>query len=310
MQVGILTQTFDRPTLEETLDAVAMHGLDCVQFDMVCAGADAMPDPTGAGVSKPAMPDRIDVRVSDRIRGEMTARDITMAAVTGAFNMIHPDPQRRSNGLQRLDELASACERLGTSVITLCTGSRDPDIMWRWHPENDSPEAWKDLVATMSRAVEIAQEKNVTLAFEPEANQVVGTARKSRRLLDEMQSPCLKVVMDAANLFHTGELSSSDELSRIPEVLDEAFELLGEDIVIAHAKDVDQQGERHVAAGKGVLDYDRYLSLLHAAGFDGPIVLHTLEESEVAQCVAFLRGKLASLGYGSVSEVGGNRGSR
>jgi hypothetical protein len=43
--------------------------------------------------------------------------------------------------------------------------------------------------------------------------------------------------MDAANIFREGELPLLDE------ILDEAFGLLGEDIVIAHAKDVKSTGE-------------------------------------------------------------------
>jgi hypothetical protein len=46
-----------------------------------------------------------------------------------------------------------------------------------------------------------------------------------------------EVVMDAANIFREGELPLLDE------ILDEAFGLLGEDIVIAHAKDVKSTGE-------------------------------------------------------------------
>ena len=49
----------------------------------------------------------------------------------------------------------------------------------------------------------------------------------------------------------------------------------------------------HEAAGHGKLDYDRYLSLLHAYGFRGPLLLHGLSETQVAGCVDFLRGKLA-----------------
>ena len=48
------------------------------------------------------------------------------------------------------------------------------------------------------------------------------------------------------------------------EILDEAFTLLGEHIAFAHAKDLDRDGEAgHLAAGKGLLDYDQYLSLLN-----------------------------------------------
>jgi sugar phosphate isomerase/epimerase len=274
MRIGIFARTFDRPSLEEILDAVKAQGLECVQFNMACAGSASLPD-------------RIESRLADRIRTEMTRRGITMAAVSGTFNMIHPDLRERRHGLQRLRVLASACQQLGTSVVTLCTGSRDPENMWRRHADNELTEAWNDLVESMSQALEIAEENDVTLAFEPEVANVIDSAVKGRRLIKEMSSPRLKVVMDGANLFHAGELK------RLHEVLDEAFELLGDHIVIAHAKDLKSDGEAgHEAAGTGLLDYDHYLRLLQVAGFDGPVILHSLSEAQVPECVAFLRRKL------------------
>ena len=44
MRLGIFAKTFARPTLEETLDAVAGHGLACVQFNMACAGLPTLPE--------------------------------------------------------------------------------------------------------------------------------------------------------------------------------------------------------------------------------------------------------------------------
>ncbi len=274
MQLGIFAKTFPRPTLGATLDAVRACGLDCVQFNMACAGL-------------PPLPDRIDDDVADTVRRETAARGITLAAVSGTFNMAHPDPARRRDGLARLRVLAAACRRMGTSVITLCTGSRDPDDMWRRHPENESPGAWRDLVSCMREALTAAEESGVTLAFEPEVSNVVDSARKGRRLLDALASPRLKVVMDGANLFHAGELP------RMHEVLDGAFDLLGREIVLAHAKDLSRDGEAgHEAAGTGLLDYDHYLGLLCRAGYDGPLILHGPREDQVGRSVAFLRGRL------------------
>jgi sugar phosphate isomerase/epimerase len=96
------------------------------------------------------------------------------------------------------------------------------------------------------------------------------------------------VVIDAANLFHPADLA------HIPAVLQNAFDLLGADIVLAHAKDLSASGEV-VAAGKGVLDYDLYLRLLQKAGYSGPLILHSLAEEEVASSVAFLWVKLNQL---------------
>ena len=275
MQLGIYAKTFDRPTLEGVLDAVVSHGLHCIQFNFACAGL-------------PSMPERIEPNLLDQIRHQTDARKIKMAAMSGTFNMIHPDPKQRRQGLQRLPVLAAACRQMGVPIITLCTGTRDPHDMWRAHPDNQTQEAWRDLVDALSEALTIAEQFNLILGFEPEVSNVVDSARKGRRLLDEMQSPHLKVVCDGANLFPAGTLP------RMREVLDEAFDLLGRDIVIAHAKDLDHDGEAgHRPAGKGLLDYDYYLQLLQQSGFNGPLLLHGLAESEVDECVSFVRGKMA-----------------
>lgn len=273
MKIGIFAKTFARPTLAETLDAVAQHGIHEVQFNLICAGV-------------PSMPDQIDPALAATIRRELAARDIRMAAISGTFNIIHPNLEQRRTGMRRLRELAAACRELGTEVITLSTGTRDPENMWRRHPDNDTPEAWRDMIAALREAVQIAEEHDVTLAFEPEVTNVIDSAAKGRRLLDEIGSSRLRVVMDGANLFHAGELP------HMREILAEAFALLGNDIVLAHAKDLSQDGEAgHEAAGAGQLDYDVYLSLLRSIGYRGPLILHALTEEQVDSSVAFLRQK-------------------
>ena len=277
MKIGIMSRTFARATLEEELDAVANHGISCMQFGL-----------SSAGVTE--LPTHIDAGLCDKIREEMAARNITMIALGGTYNMIHPDLQQRTDGLRNLRVLAAACDRLGTSVITLCTGTRDPNNMWRRHPDNDTPQAWDDLVVSMRQAIQVAEEYEVTLAFEPEVANVVDSAIKARRIIDQIGSPYLKVVMDGANIFHTGELP------RMREILDEAFALLGEHIAFAHAKDLDRDGEAgHLAAGKGLLDYDQYLSLLNKVDADVSMILHGLSEIEVDGCVAFLREKMEAI---------------
>jgi sugar phosphate isomerase/epimerase len=277
IQIGILLGTFGQPTLEARLDAVRAGGLDCVQLSLDCAGV-------------PAMPEEISSELAGRIRHEAAARRITIASVQGTFNMSHPDAEQRRTGLRRFRVLAEACAHLGTSKIHLCTGTRDRENMWRRHPENGSPAAWRDMAACVREAADIARQAGVVLGFEPEVNNVVDSARKARRLLDEIGSPYLKVTIDPANIFHAGELP------RMSEMLDEAFALLGKDIVMAHAKDLDHDGDAgHLAAGQGKLDYDRYVSLLHTYGFKGPLLLHGLSEAQVPGCVAFLRERLARL---------------
>ena len=214
------------------------------------------------------MPETIPADVTDRIRRAAADRQITIASVRGTFNMSHPDPEERRAGLRRLKVLAEACPGLSTSKIHICTGTRNRDNMWRPHPDNGLPASWRDMAACVREATDIARQAGVVLAFEPEVNNVVDSAKKARRLLDEIGSPFLKVTIDAANLFHAGELP------RMKEILDEAFALVGKDVVLAHAKDLDHDGDAgHLPAGHGKLDYDRYLALLHRYRFPGRFLL-------------------------------------
>jgi len=279
---GLFAKTFARPSPEGVFDALAGYGLRETQFNMSVAGLSPLPEEIA--------PD-----LADRVRVAAAERRISLAAVSGTFNMIHPDKKVRRDGLHRLGVLMGACERLGTTTVTLCTGTRDHEDMWRRHPDNARPEAWRDLLATMQEALQTAEEHGVTLAFEPEVGNVVDSAGKGRRLLDEMRSPRLKVVIDAANLFDARD--PTRRLSRSEEILAEAFELLGGDLYLAHAKDVNDSGEV-VAVGKGDLDFDLYLKHLKEAGYRGPLVMHGLAEEEVESSLAFLRDKLARSGSG------------
>ncbi len=276
MDIGIFSKTFARPTLGAVLDAVAEHGVHAVQFNLSCAGVEEIPD-----VIAPTL--------VATIRQEMAARGITMSAISGTFNMIHPDMAERQAGLRRLRTLAAACESLGTSVITLCTGTRNTESMWRSHPDNGSEDAWRDLVVSMHETAAIAEEYGVTMAFEPEVSNVIDSAQRARRLLDEIGSPYLKVVMDGANVFHKGELP------HMTAILTEAFDLLGNDIALAHAKDLTEDGHAgNAAAGTGLLDYDLYVRLLHESGYTGALVLHGLSEAQTPGCIEFLRARLAA----------------
>ena len=264
--------------MEETLDAVAATGLRHIKFNMVCAGM-------------PSMPHREDPNTAKRIRAATQLRGLVISAVSGTFNMAHPSLEVRRSGLSQLRNLAAMCADMGASVITLSTGSRDPQNMWKHHPDNRTKEAWADLLSSMEQALIIADQFDVTMAIEPEFNNVVCDARRARQLLDTMQSRRLKIVIDPANLCEPGQLH------RLNEKMEEAFELLGEHLVLAHAKDVTEDPEfQHAAACKGVLDYSRYLSLLRQVSYEGALVMHGLDESEVPDSLRFLRGKCDELG--------------
>jgi sugar phosphate isomerase/epimerase len=276
MRLGVFARTFTRPTVEEVLDAVVGAGLDLIHFNFACAGL-------------PSMPMEIPRGLAGTLGSAVQKRSLEMAAISGTFNMIHPDRKQREAGFRSLALIAANCQEMGTRVITLCTGTRNPDDMWKADPQNESADAWKEMLDGMERALEVAATYDLCLGVEPELGNVINSAARARRLLDELKSTRVKIIMDAANLLHGSEIDKAGEIWR------EAFDLLGRDIIIAHAKDLTVTG-KFVAAGKGDLDWDLYVSLLRSVNFTGPLILHGLTEAEVTSSVRLLRSKVVSSG--------------
>jgi sugar phosphate isomerase/epimerase len=123
-----------------------------------------------------------------------------------------------------------------------------------------------------------------SLPIEPEHANVVDDAARARALLDALQAgDQLKVIPDPANLWDADRPQH--------DVLQEAFDLLGADLAIAHAKDRQHDGKT-CALGRGVVDFDAYFGLLQSVGFSGPVIMHGFEETEAAESTAFARAKL------------------
>ncbi len=272
MRLGIFAKTFPGSEPAAVLGAARAAGFACVQYNMVCSGLPAMPDAVPAGTA----------RAVAEAAGQT---GIAISALSGTYNMIHPDPQVRETGLRRLDGLLAAAAVMGAPLVTLCTGTRNPDDPWRFHPENAGPEAWRDLLGEMARAAGMAESHGVMLGIEPEAGNVVDTAASARRLLSEIASPNLGIVLDPANLIEAAPSEAGDVIAR-------AVDMLGPRIVLAHAKDRDSDGAV-VPAGCGLVDFGRFIRDLRVAGFDGDLVAHGLTAAQAPAVARHLSALIA-----------------
>jgi sugar phosphate isomerase/epimerase len=268
MRLGIFAKTFPGQTASEVLSAVTHAGFDCAQYNLACSGLASMPD-----------------EVDPAIIEEVKATQVEIVALSGTFNMIHPDAQVRGDGLRRLHVVARAARAMGAPLVTLCTGTRHSRDMWHDHPDNNSMEAWRDLLAAMAEAVHIAEQNNVELGIEPELANVVNSARRAKALIDEMQSDRIRIVFDPANLFEV------ETRERQRQIVSEGLTLLGDRIAICHAKDRLANGD-FAAAGQGVLDYGHFIRELRNIGFDGAMVAHGLQANEAASVATFLWQRL------------------
>lgn len=272
MKLGIFAKTFEGTDPALVFSAAKASGFSMVQYNMACSGLTSMPD-------------EISSEIATAVNHGAKQNDIEITAISATYNMIHPDMAVRKIGLQRLEILATRCAAMGASTLTLCTGTRHATDQWQWHAENETPDAWRDLVSEMAQALAIAERYNVVLGIEPELTNVVNSAAKAKLLIGEMQSSRLKIIFDAANLFEAASLQEQKS------IISASVDMLAEHIVMAHAKDRRPDGAFTVA-GRGCLDYGHYISCLKRVGFDGALVTHGLAAADAPNVAQFLNSQI------------------
>ncbi len=273
MKIGIFAKTFAGTDPLSVLTHAKAAGYDCVQYNMACSGLASMPDSVAP-------------KIIDDIARAAAETGVEIVALSATYNMIHPDTAIRAAGIKRLAIICEAAASLKIPLVTLCTGTRDATDQWRHHPDNTTASAWADLVTEMRKAALLAERFGVSLGIEPEQDNVVTNARSALKLIDEVKSPTIRIVLDPANLF---EKATTDEARRIVAA---ATDLLAGHIALAHAKDRYPDG-RFGAAGEGVVDFAAFIDRLKACGFEGPIVTHGLEQSKAPDVARFLRGLMS-----------------
>ncbi|TIS16935.1 MAG: sugar phosphate isomerase/epimerase, partial [Mesorhizobium sp.] len=100
------------------------------------------------------------------------------------------------DGLRRLGVVIEAAARLSIPLVTLCTGTRNAEDQWAHHPDNADPSAWADMAREMDKALQLAEHQGVDLGIEPEQANIVTSADDAARLISEMGSNRLRIVLD------------------------------------------------------------------------------------------------------------------
>jgi sugar phosphate isomerase/epimerase len=274
-RLGIFARTFVRDSAAAVADAVVAAGYSTVQLNLSCIGLPTIP----------ADPDALDLA---GIAAEFARRGVGIWGVSATYNTIHPDPRLREELTARAARFLARVPELGAGFATLCTGTRDATEMWRRHPDNDTPAAWRDLRATLDELLPAAAEAGIRLGVEPEGANVVADAALAARLLAELgpDAGLVGIVLDPANLV------PADRIADQGGILTAAVDRLGPAVVCLHAKDVTADGG-YAAAGDGLLDYDLILALRAGLPAPVPVVVQDVTEADAARVRAALAAGLA-----------------
>ena len=275
MKIGLYTGDLKRTDADSLFAKMAKYGFESTQFSFASV-TEADFEPNG----QIEIPAKIDDEVITLINNSAKKHNVEIVACSGTFNMAHPDFKVRDEGIKRFEILLKAVQKLNCKVVSLNSGTRCKEHLWTYHPENTSSEAWADMIDTLKKCAETAEKYKIIMAVETEAATVIDTPEKARQMMNEVKSENLKMIMDCANLFHEGEAKKEN----VKKFIDHAFNIFGNDIVLAHGKDIaESDGIKFCPTGEGIVDYRQFIELLNKYNYKGDIILHGIfDENKMA----------------------------
>lgn len=168
------------------------------------------------------------------------------------------DPNKES--LKKTKETYKANIRFAALLCCGMVGTETGAVNeeYRYEEANHSEEALKIFTESCQEIVEYAEKMGVIFAIEPVYNHIVYDCGRARKVLDAIHSPNLQIIFDPVNVISMDNYMNQDEM------LKEAFELVGNEIVAIHSKDFVVEDNRIVSkiTGEGDLNYDLLMKLV------------------------------------------------
>ena len=268
MQFGIRLHDAVQAPIEERLKIVKEQGFTCahVALSKVISENSVAPQALTPGYAMYLK------RLFDKIELD--------CAVFGCYlNLANPDAAQLKAIQEKYMANIRFAAHLGAGVVGTETGA--PNVEYKFEEACWNEESLQIFINNLRPVVKYAEQMGVLMAIEPVVRHIVCNPVRARRVLDEIASPNLRIILDPVNLLESYNYEKQDE------IIDEAIDLLGKDVAVLHVKDfVIKDGKLiSVPVGQGQCHWDRIMPYMKK---EKPYMHATLEDTKPDNAVAAL----------------------
>ena len=246
MNIGIRLHDTKPGTLKERLAYAKAQGFTCAHVAL----SKVLDD-----FSMEEAPVKLTAEYARSVRKDFDESGLECAVLGCYLNIADPDPERRA----RTQEIYKAHLRFAPMIGARVVGTEtyaNPESVFA-DPAPRSGEAFRLFMESLEPLVRCAEECGAVLAIEPVWGHIISTPERAVRMLEEMPSDHLQIILDAVNLI------SPDNAGKADEIIRNAISLLGDRVRILHMKDfmLTTDGKMDACAcGTGIMRYEQLLS--------------------------------------------------
>lgn len=245
--LGIRGHDMPKAPFEELVKSISEAGFSCTQLALAKAI-------TEFNVSNEAMTSGMAMYMKD-----VYEKNKVKVAVLGCYkNLANPDQAQLQQIMESYQHHIRFASFLGCGMVGTETGAVNTE--YKYTPENHTEQALSVFIENLKIIVEYAEKMGVCFGIEPVYKHIMCDIERTRKVLDAVNSPNLRVILDPVNL-----LNAQNEKNH-EDIIQGAFELFGNEIDVIHLKDyIVKEGEiisRPVTLGEGQMNIPYLMGIL------------------------------------------------
>ena len=246
MNIGIRLHDTKPGSLRERLAFAREQGFSCAHVAL----SKVLDD-----FSMEEAPVKLTGEYAARVRQDFEDSGLECAVLGCYLNLADPDPERRARTQEIYKAHLRFAPKIGARVVGTETFANKESHFA--DPAPQSEEAFRLFMDSLRPVVRCAEETGAVLAVEPVWYHIISTAERAQRMLEELPSDHLQIILDAVNLI------SPERAPHAGEIIRDAISRLGDRVRILHMKDfvLTADGKMDACAcGLGSMRYEQLLA--------------------------------------------------
>ena len=269
MNIGIRLHDTKPGTLEERLAFAKAQGFSCAHVAL----SKVLDD-----FSMEEAPVKLTGEYAARVRQDFEDSGLECAVLGCYLNLADPDPERRARTQEIYKAHLRFAPKIGARVVGTETFANKESHFS--DPAPQSEEAFRLFMDSLRPVVRCAEETGAVLAVEPVWYHIISTPERAQRMLEELPSDHLQIILDAVNLISPEHAAHADEIIR------NAISRLGDRVRILHMKDFVLTPDCKMdacACGLGNMRYEQLLAFGTAGNLPMTLENTVPENAEAAR---------------------------
>lgn len=223
--------------------------------------------------------------LANQVKWDLAKYDIQIAVLGCYVNIIDPDQAQRNQALTLFQDYLSKVKTFGGILVGTETGSVDPQF--NLTTDNYQSEVIDLAIHQVKKMALTAEKLGSLVGIEPGVNHPLHDLMTTKKMLDQVASPNVKVILDVANLV-------TRENTDIVSIIKQAVNLFGQEIYAFHLKDFQMKEDRIqvVPVGEGIADLAGALKLIQQVQPNAYVILDETPQENFTRSITRIKQML------------------